>query len=112
MQSRDVVRVDGPQCGLMMRNCVSEEEFVEVRARWRCCAASGVGLHGGVGLRVGLIISFEFSEGIVTRFYVRFVKARRGRLGEILHESFSVLMEEVLAGDAVLQRRGHRGAGA
>ena len=61
---------------------------------------------------MGLIISFELSEGIVTRFYARFVKARRGRLGEILHESFSVLLEEVLAEDVVLQRRGHMGAGA
>ena len=75
-------------------------------------ATSGVGRHGGVGFRVSLIISFELSEGIVTRFYARFVKARRGRLGGILHKSFSGLMEEVSAEDAVLQRRGHRGAGA
>ena len=37
VQSRDVVKVDGPQCGLMMRNYVSEKEIGEARAGWRCC---------------------------------------------------------------------------
>ena len=104
--------MDEPQCGLMTGNYVSGRRLWRRGQDGGAVAASGVGRHGGVGLRVGLIISFELSEGIVTRLYARFVKARRGRLGEILHESFSVLMEEVLAGDAVLQRRGHRRAGA
>ena len=33
VQSRDVVRVDGSQCGLMMRNYVLEKKIVEARAR-------------------------------------------------------------------------------
>ena len=44
-------------------------------------ATSGVGRHGGVGLRVSLIISFELSEGIVIGFYARFVKVKDGASG-------------------------------
>ena len=76
---------------------------------------------------MGLIVSFELSEGIVIRFYARFVKVKDGASGVGLIISCGLagggsarfytrvsrcLLKEVLAEDAVLQRRGHRGAGA